>query len=370
MNHSLLKQQLQTEVDTAFLYQSLAENEDKADLKDIFQQMAKIEMGHADGMLKKLQGLDVKNLNIPLPSKRAKLKVKLAKVLGYDYIFSELMGLEKNISAAVIRNKMDNNEPVSGMEDNHLKILKNLSMNNGLSGGSVAKIEGRHKSVGGNALRAAVLGANDGLVSNMSLIMGVAGAISNNKSIVITGFAGLLAGAISMAMGEWLSVKNSQELHERQVALEMEELEASPEEELHELTLIYQAKGINKQKAKEMAEEVFKDKDTALSTLVQEELGFDINEKRDSAWEAAGTSFVLFVIGAIIPLIPFLLTTGNEAVIWSMIASTFGLFGIGAAITLFTGKSVLFSGMRQVAFGLVAATITYGLGKLVGSTLI
>ena len=363
-----LSRQLQTEVDTAYLYNALAENEDRPDLKDIFQQMAQIEMGHANGMRRKLLENGMKGVKIPLPSQRAKLKVKLAGILGFDYIFTELMGLEKNISTAVVRDKMDNNEPISGMEDNHLKILENLSMKDGMSGGSLAKIEGRHKSVGGNALRAAVLGANDGLVSNMSLIMGVAGAISSNKAIVVTGFAGLLAGAISMAMGEWLSVRNSQELHERQIALEMEELEASPEEELQELTLIYQAKGIEKTKAKAMAEEVFKDKDTALSTLVKEELGFDINKKGDSAWEAAGTSFVLFVIGAIIPLIPFLLTSGNNAVIWSMISSTIGLFGIGAAITLFTGKPVLFSGLRQVVFGLVAAGITYGIGRLVGVT--
>lgn len=361
-----LRKQLQTEVDTAYLYEVLATKEKNEDLKDILHQMARIELRHARNMLKLIREESGRDLSLPPPSRRVKLKVKLAEWIGYDFILSDLLTLERDLSQAVITEKLKKGKPLDGMEANHLRILDNVSLKSGLTGDSLIKLEGRHKSVGGNALRAAVLGANDGLVSNMSLIMGVAGAIQSNREIVITGFAGLLAGAISMALGEWLSVRNSQELFDRQVAIELEELEMSPEEEMLELALIYQAKGIEKNKAEEMAREVFKDKKVALNTLVKEELGFDPDERKDSAWEAAITSFLLFTAGAIIPLIPFLITSGRSAIIWSMVCSVLGLFAIGAIITLFTGKSVWFSGMRQVVFGLVAAGITYGIGRWIG----
>jgi VIT1/CCC1 family predicted Fe2+/Mn2+ transporter len=368
MNAKKLKIQVQEEVDTALLYKVLQKNETQKELATIFGQMSQIEMGHARRMFEKLQKIDT-SAAYPKASFRARLKIKLSKYVGYGFILSELMSLEKKISSSIVSVKNDRGEDLDGGEFNHFEILQNISKQNGVSGNILAKFEGRHKSVGGNALRAAVLGANDGLVSNLSLIMGVAGAISDDKSIVITGLAGLFAGAISMAMGEWLSVTNSSELYEKQIALELEELENNPEEELLELTLIYQAKGIERAKAAEMAKKVFENKETALETLVQEELGIDLNDKLDSAWEAAITSFFLFVIGAIIPLTPFLLFAGVEAVYASLIFSTIGLFAIGAAITLFTGKTVLFSGMRQVAFGLIAAAITYSIGSVVGASL-
>lgn len=369
MTNRQLKTQVQTEIDTAFLYQLLADKEDDARLKDIFHKMSLIEHGHAKKILEKLHAQGFKDLVLPKPSYRAKIKERLAKYLGYGFILNELINLETKISRSIVQVKREDGETISGDEFNHVKILENLAENQGVEGSVVTKFEGRHKSVGGNALRAAVLGANDGLVSNLSLIMGVAGAITEQSTIVITGLAGLLAGAISMAMGEWLSVKNSTELFERQIALELEELENNPEEELLELTLIYQAKGMDKEQAEKMANKVFENKDTALSTLVQEELGIDINDTKDSAWEAAITSFVLFAIGAIIPLVPFLIFSGKEMVIISLIFSTVGLFFIGAATSLFTGKNVWFSGFRQVLFGLVAAAVTYGLGTLIGANL-
>jgi len=220
--------------------------------------------------------------------------------------------------------------------------------------------------VGGNALRAAVLGANDGLVSNMSLVMGMAGAAASNSTILLTGMAGLLAGSISMALGEWLSVQSSRELYLQQIALETQELEASPEDELKELILLYRAKGMDAENAKILAEKAFANKDTALNALVVEELGINQEELGGSAWEAAGASFLLFAVGAIIPVSPYFFTSGFTAMCLSVGASVLGLFGIGAVITLFTGKTVLFSGFRQVLFGLAAAAITYGVGSLIG----
>jgi vacuolar iron transporter family protein len=228
-------------------------------------------------------------------------------------------------------------------------------------------LEGRrHKSVGGNALRAAVLGANDGLVSNMSLVMGVAGATNGESGVLLAGMAGLLAGALSMALGEWISVKSSQELYERQMALEMEEIKHDPATEAKELQLIYMAKGIPSTQAKEMADAILKDPEHAHEVLVKEELGINAEELKGSAWTAAIASFVLFAIGAVIPVIPFMITAGLPAVIWSVSLSAAGLFLIGSAITLFTGRSIWFSGFRQVIFGLAAAAVTFGIGKLIG----
>jgi VIT1/CCC1 family predicted Fe2+/Mn2+ transporter len=204
------------------------------------------------------------------------------------------------------------------------------------------------------------------LVSNFSLIMGIAGATSGQEGVLLAGLAGLLAGALSMALGEWISVRSSQELYENQMKLEMEELETNPEGEMKELALIYMTKGIPEEQAHQMASELLKNKDQAHETLVREELGIHAEELKGSAVEAALYSFILFALGAIVPVIPFLFSSGMPAIVLSVTASAAGLFLIGAAITLFTGRNVWFSGFRQVLFGLAAATVTFGIGKLIG----
>lgn len=227
-------------------------------------------------------------------------------------------------------------------------------------------MEGRHRSAGGNTLRAAVLGANDGLLSNLSLIMGVAGANISERSILVTGFAGLLAGACSMALGEWLSVQSARELYERQIKIERQELEDAPEVEAEELALIYEAKGLPTEQARSLAAQIISNPKTALDTLSREELGIDPQALGGSAWVAAITSFCLFAMGAIIPVIPFLLLRGWNAIVGSLILSEIALFLIGAGITLLTGRSVLYSGVRQIVFGFGAAAITYAIGRLIG----
>jgi VIT1/CCC1 family predicted Fe2+/Mn2+ transporter len=235
-----------------------------------------------------------------------------------------------------------------------------------MSGSDLVRFEKRHRSVGGNTLRAAVLGGNDGLVSNFSLVMGIAGATSEQGTVMLTGLAGLLAGALSMALGEWISVRSSQELYENQMQLEMEELEVNPEGEKRELELIYISKGIDEKQAREMAARVIDDKEVAHELLVREELGINAEELKGSAMEAAVSSFVLFALGAVIPVIPFFFTSGLPGVIASTVFSSLGLFLIGAAITLFTGRSIWYSGFRQVLFGLAAEAITFGIGHLIG----
>jgi VIT1/CCC1 family predicted Fe2+/Mn2+ transporter len=278
-----------------------------------------------------------------------------------------LLDTEKSISNAVVSARSKSKTPASISDTAHVTILKNILNNNkNISGTNLARFEKRHRSVGGNALRAAVLGGNDGLVSNFSLVMGIAGATSGQTEVLLTGLAGLLAGALSMALGEWISVKSSQELFENQMQLEMDELETNPEGEEKELVLIYISKGIPEDQAKAIAKDIMSNKDHAHQVLVKEELGINPEDLKGSAMEAAITSFLLFGIGAIIPVIPFFFFDGYLSIILSAVFSAIGLFGIGAAITLFTGKSVWFSGMRQVIFGLIAAAITFGIGRLIG----
>ncbi len=370
MDLAKLKEQLQTEVDTAFLYDSIAAIQSDENLSRVLQSLADIEKNHAKHMLDKVHQID-SNFPMLAPSGRAKFQLRLGKIFGYSSIISNLSSIEKQFAVHAIQNKLKHGEKPTGFEHNHLNIIEAVNNNAALnvSGGLLSKFESRHKSVGGNALRAAVLGSNDGLVSNMSLVMGVAGAAVSNGTILLTGIAGLLAGAISMAMGEWLSVQSSRELNQRQIDLEMEELEASPEEEKKELVLLYQAKGMSMVEAKKLADKAFENPETAIDAIITEELGIDKEELGGSAWEAAIASFLLFAVGAIIPLYPFMILDGRNAILLSIASSVVGLFGIGAAITLLTGKNIWFSGFRQVAFGLAAAAVTFGIGTLIGVSL-
>jgi VIT1/CCC1 family predicted Fe2+/Mn2+ transporter len=343
---------IQTEVDASYLYSKLADKEEDKNVADIFQQMSAIEKGHAEAFLKK-NGLSLEK--IPPPSFRAKTLNSIGKIFGYDYVLGVLMDTEKSLSNSVIAAKKKTNQPVTGSEVNHVKVLRNIIEQSKISGSTIARFESRHKTVGGNALRAAVLGGNDGLVSNFSLVMGVAGATEGGSGVLLAGLAGLLAGALSMSLGEWISVKSSQELYENQLAIEMEELE-----------LIYKAKGIPEEQAKEMAAEIIRNPAHAHELLVKEELDINTEELKGSAFEAALYSFILFAFGAIIPVFPFIFLSGFDAILLSVAASAVGLFIIGAAITLFTGKSIWYSGFRQVVFGLIAAATTFGIGKLIG----
>ncbi len=355
---------IQTEVDAGFLYDLLAKHEKDENVANVFRQMSEIENSHALVFMQKNK-IDVSLL--PGPSNRAKILKFIGSVLGYDYVLGVLLDTEKSIASSVVNARKNSNTAASISDTAHVTILKNILNNNqNISGSNLARFEKRHRSVGGNALRAAVLGGNDGLVSNFSLVMGIAGATSGQSEVLLAGLAGLLAGALSMALGEWISVKSSQELYENQMQLEMEELEHNPEGEEKELALIYISKGIPEQQAKKMAKDVMLNIESAHEILIKEELGINKEDLQGSAMEAAITSFLLFSIGAIIPVLPFFFFIGFKAILLSAFMSAIGLFLIGASITLFTGKSVWFSGFRQVLFGLIAAGITFGIGKLIG----
>ena len=360
----MISKNTQTEIDTCYLYQKLAENEPDATIADVFRQMSEIEKGHAEAFAKRE---NISLVNLIKPSWRAKTLNTIGRLFGYDYILGVLLDTEKSLSSNIISNKKKKNLKITGSEINHVKILRSiLEKEENVTGKQLSKFESRHRTVGGNAIRAAVLGGSDGLLSNFSLVMGIAGATSGNNSVLLAGIAGLLAGALSMALGEWISVKSSKELYENQMDLEMDELVTNPEGEKKEIALIYMAKGIPESQAREMASEIMKDTNQAHQLLVVEELGINPDDLNGSAMEAALYSFFLFAIGAVIPVIPFMFISGMKAVALSVCLSALGLFLIGAAITLFTGKNVWFSGFRQVLFGLAAAAVTFGIGKIIG----
>jgi vacuolar iron transporter family protein len=361
---------LQVEFDTAYLYQKVAEAQTEDANKQVLLKLSAIEMRHAEHALEQVRVTDP-HAQMPAPSMRARAQLAVAKVFGYGAVIHRLMALEKNLAQAAVSAKRQQGATVTGYEHMHLKIIESLnekpdfSVNTGI----LKDFEGRHKSIGGNALRAAVLGFNDGLVSNLSLVMGIAGAAANDRMILLSGLAGLLAGAISMAIGEWLSVQSSRELYLNQIALEEAEITNAPEEEQRELALLYQAKGFGQVEAEKLAADVFLDKSKALDTMIIEELGIDKEELGGSAWEAALTSFVLFAIGAMIPLFPYFVATGLTARYWSLGAAVVGLLSVGALSSLFTGRSVWYSGLRQVLFGAAAAAVTFGFGRLIGANL-
>ncbi len=365
-----LRRALQTELDAAYLYGLLATLEVDDTMADIFRQLSAIERQHARALLAECQARQAAGPHLPNgPSRRARLLGWLGKRVGPAIILATMSEIETAIGAARRRLQRSSGRPFSaGHENPHAVILAAVNKHapEGLDGGLLARLEGRHRNVGGNALRAAVLGANDGLVSNLSLVMGVSGADVDNRGILIAGMAGLLAGSISMALGEWLSVQSSRELYEHHITIEAAELESEPELEQQELALIYRAKGLPPEQAERLAAQLMENPQSALDTMAREELGVDPEELGGSAWEAAFSSFFLFALGAIIPVVPFLLTTGMQAVLFSLLVSAVGLFAIGAAITLLTGRSVWYSGMRQLLFGLTAAAVTYGIGYLLG----
>jgi VIT1/CCC1 family predicted Fe2+/Mn2+ transporter len=355
---------LQDEIDGAAVYRMMASAETDPHLATVYGRLADVEERHAavwESQLRKA-GADVPPRR---PSPRTRLLMLLARRFGAGFLLPTMANMEQ-VNKHVYDRQPDATNKMRGQERSHARLLQLIAGQSGMGGSVLARIEGRHRAVGGNALRAAVLGANDGLVSNLSLVMGVAGASLTERAIFVTGMAGLLAGACSMAMGEWISVQSSRELYEKQVGVEESEIATLPDEEKEELALIYMAKGLPEESAKQVAERIMADEKTALEAMAKEELGIDPQELGGSPWAAAGSSFLLFAVGAIVPVLPFSFVRGPAATWVSLGASAAGLLVIGFAITLFTGRGVLYTGMRQLLFGLGAAGVTFGIGHVVG----
>jgi VIT1/CCC1 family predicted Fe2+/Mn2+ transporter len=360
---------LRGEVDGARLYRALAESEPNPQLSQVYNRLAQVEEAHAELWRKELarRGVTAERMS---PGWRTRALSWLARRFGPQFVLPTISTLEQRDEAQYDDQPEAVAAGLPGAERSHNRVVQAMeaAFPQGGSGSALARLEGRHRT-GGNALRAAVLGANDGLVSNLSLVMGVAGAEAAGKTILLTGLAGLVAGACSMAMGEWLSVTSSRELSERQIAVEADELQRMPEEEEEEMALIYQAKGLDETQARALAKRLMANKDTALDTLAREELGIDPDELGGSAWSAASSSFALFSLGAIFPVAPYFWLDGLPALATSLACGGLALVMIGAGTSLFTGRSLAFSAGRQLATGFIAAAITYGIGRVVGVTL-
>jgi VIT1/CCC1 family predicted Fe2+/Mn2+ transporter len=359
----------QDEIDSAAQYRAMADAEPDEDAARVFRELADIEDRHAKFWEAQLCALGVEP-GPARPSRRARVLGWLARRFGARLILPTVAAREAAGRHDYTAQPETAHTRMPAQERSHARVLQAmLQRRGGAAGDELARVEGRHRNIGGNALRAAVLGANDGLCSNLALVMGVAGASANGSAIAIAGLAGLIAGAASMALGEWISVTSSRELAERELRIEREELAAAPEQEREELQLIYEAKGVPPEEASRLSRSLLRDPEAALDVLAREELGIDPRELGGSARTAALVSFLLFALGALLPVLPYLLASGTAAFASSVALSGLALFGIGAAITLFTGRSVWRSGIRQLVLGLAAAGVTYAVGSALGVAL-
>src|SRR6476620_10306150 len=321
---------LQDEIDGIALYQALSKVEADPTLAGIYGRLAEAEERHAELWRGKIR--DAGGAPGPeRPAWRTRVLIRLARAFGPALILPTISGREEADRTKYSSQPDAKAAGLSAEEQSHARLFRAIAPegSGGASGSMIAQFEGRHRASGGNALRAAVLGANDGLVSNASLVMGVAGAELAGSSILITGLAGMLAGSLSMALGEWLSVHSARELYEHQIGIERDELLAAPEEEAEELALIYQAKGLPPDQARALGQRLIQDHEAALDTLAREELGVDPEELGGSAWVAATTSLLLFSLGAIFPVLPYFFTEGTPALIASILLSTGALFILG-----------------------------------------
>ena len=378
---------LRLERDAVVLYEQLARIENEPERAAAFARIAANERRHADIWASRLESAGQPVPPLSGPRLRVRLIIILARVLGTRRVAELVRALEGDEEEAYASQLTPETAAIAADEREHAAIWQRLQdgiapLPDGLAAAQaeapakpvrrtarhgVAE-EAWHRGGRSGTLRAAVFGANDGLVSNLSLVMGVAGAVSDNSLIVLAGIAGLLAGAFSMAAGEYISMQSQREFFERQIAIEREEMRVMPEEELAELAAIYRAKGLPAADAQRVAENLMKDPAKALDTKVREELGLDPDEL-GSPFGAAWSSFVAFAMGAVVPLLPFLLGNGLPALVAALGLSFAALFTVGALVSLVTGRGMIFSGLRQVAIGAIAAAVTYAVGTLIGANL-
>jgi VIT1/CCC1 family predicted Fe2+/Mn2+ transporter len=355
----------QEELDAEAIYRALAAAQTTPERAELFSSIADDERRHAAHWEELLREAGV-DPGPARPGQRARILCRLAGDFG-DTVVVPIMRDRESLSTEAY---MDESGAFAADEERHGEALATLvgETRGQPIGSALARLQ-RGRAAGGNALRAAVLGVNDGLVSNASLVMGVAGAGVASKDILVTGIAGLIAGACSMAMGEWISVQSSRELSAKELAVEQRHIATESEVEQAELALVFEQKGLHPSEARQIAARLSADPETALETHAREELGIDPDELGGSPWVAAGASFALFVVGAVVPILPFVFLSGTTAVVVALAVSALGLFGIGAAITLLTGRGVLRSGFRQLAFGAAAFAVTYGIGALFGTAI-
>ena len=376
---------LKLERDAIVLYDALAAIEKEPNRAQAFRTIAANERRHADVWATKLRELGADVPPAGAPRVRVRAIIWLARAFGTSAVSDLVQALEGDEEQAYEGQLSPEVVAIAADEREHAEIWKRLDGGNAAAAatdpsafraahqerpaGSSGRDERWHRTGQSGTLRAVIFGVSDGLVSNTSLVMGVAGAATAGKSrfILLAGIAGLLAGAFSMAAGEYISMQSQRELYERQIALERAELEMMPAEEQAELATIYRSKGFDAAEADAIAERLFRDPEHALDTLIREELGLDPDEL-GSPWGAAGGSFLAFAVGAVIPVLPFLFIAGQAAIVVSLVLSLLAMFAVGVGVSLLTGRGAIFSGLRQVGIGAAAAAVTFLVGRVIGVT--
>ena len=379
---------LKLERDAIALYDALAGIERDERRAAAFRTIASNERRHAGIWASKLEEQGAAVPPPTPPRLRVRFIIAVARLFGTHAVSDLVQALEGDEEEAYDAQGSPEVASIAADERKHAEIWKRLSDGKSAAGraaalvtpadrdgvrearraksaGGIGRSEGWHRTARSGTLRAVIFGVSDGLVSNLSLVMGVAGASGRASFILLTGIAGILAGASSMAAGEYISMQSQRELFERQIELERAELEAMPEEEEAELAAIYRSKGFEPAEAARVAHGLFADPEVALDTLVREELGLDTDEL-GSPWGAAFGSFVAFAAGAAVPVLAYFVTSGPGAFAASLVLSLVALFAVGAAVSLLTGRGTVFSGLRQVGIGAVAAAVTYAVGTVVG----
>ena len=288
----------------------------------------------------------------------------LARRFSVDAVLPYLERAE-HADAGLYQGDPDATTAMAADERSHARVITRMRNTDDPSG--IRRAERWHRGDRSGALRAAVFGVNDGLVSNTSLVMGFAGSGAASTAIAFAGLAGLLAGAFSMAAGEYISMRSQREAYEREIALEAMELRDDPEAEAEELALIYRAKGLDPAEAERAAAAIMKDRSVALDTMAREELGLD-PDALGSPWSAAFSSLFAFALGAIVVVLPYLFGSGRAALIVAIVLAGLALFGVGAAIGTLNGRGALRCGARQLLIGGAAALLVFGIGHLIGAS--
>ncbi|HET6439792.1 MAG TPA: VIT1/CCC1 family protein [Anaeromyxobacter sp.] len=358
---------LLAERDGAALYDGLAQHEKDPGRAQSFRKMAVDERRHADLWARKLEKEGV-TLPPDRPSSRVRALVWLARRLGTAAVVPMVLEAEAT-DAKKYEEQGGEASAIAAEEREHRQVLSGMGPPQGPDSARtvIASRERWHRGGGrAGSVRAAIFGMNDGLLSNLSLMLGVAGAGVEPHSVIVTGFAGLLAGAFSMAAGEYTSVASQRDLLARQVTLERREIEETPEEETAELALLFKQKGLSTEQASRTAAEIIKHPESALDTLVREELGLDPGDL-GSPLGAASSSFVMFAVGAIVPVLPFLALHGPLAAAFSAGLAAVVLATVGGLVGFLSGTSVLRSAARMLGLAALAAAVTYGVGKLLGA---
>jgi vacuolar iron transporter family protein len=356
---------LASERDAAALYTRLADAE-TGEREDIFRELASIELQHAAHWEGKLRDAGA---DVPAPrgpSLRTRLLGQAAHRLSVTTVLPLIERAER-ADAGMYDADPDAAPGMAADERGHARTLGRL-----IDGGKpdapaqVRRREPWHRGDRSGALRAGVFGISDGLVSNTALVMGFAGSGVSRTVTLLAGVAGLLAGAFSMAAGEYVSMSSQREMYQREIALEQTELEEKPEEEHAELVLIYRAKGLSRADAEQLATKIMSDRSVALDTLAREELGLDPGEL-GSPWSAAASSLLAFALGAFVDVVPYLAGSGTAALVTAIVLALAAMFGVGASIGALNGRNAVRSGLRQVIAGTLAAAVTFGVGHLIGA---